>query len=114
MPHGSMLPGGGGRPTPQETYMVTFEVTINGQVACTAGVGEFGHLLATLMWCRQDPAIRPKDMAAEEWDEEEVIVSVNGSDLRPENLGEMLYWLKGHHVSVGDEITIRVLDRPNW
>jgi len=52
--------------------MIAFEVTINGNVISTAGVGEFGFLFTEVMWNKHNPALRPKDMPEKEWVGEEL------------------------------------------
>ncbi len=95
--------------------MIAFEVTINGRVVCTAGVGERGVLFTDLIcstaWAKHDPTLCPKDLPREEWIEEEMRMSVRGVVTHAKDLSERLLWIE-QSLSVGDEIVIRILDDP--
>lgn len=92
--------------------MIVFEVKRNGQLVCTAGVGNSGLLITEVMWDKRNPALRPKGKSKKLWAEEMLDLHTTGYQRLNESVGEHLRW--GHTpVSIGDEIVIRVLDRPD-
>jgi hypothetical protein len=92
--------------------MICFEVRVNGKVCCTAGVGDLGVLSAILTWVKRDPRDCPEGLGDKEWSEEALELSVGGSRNQGERGHEFLDWIKGRRMSVGDEITIGILNVP--
>ena len=92
--------------------MICFEVRVNGKVLCTAGVGDLGVLTAILKWVKREPNECPEDVEITEWSAEELDLSVGGSIGHGKHGHTFLDWIKDHGLSVGDEITIRILDQP--
>jgi hypothetical protein len=107
----------GRKPVPDEagekdgSAMIAFEVTINGKVLCTAGVGEYGFLFAELMWDKRNPTFRPKGRRKKEWNEELLRLRVSGLADIDERIREQLVW-GTKSVSIGDSVVIRVLEQP--
>jgi|GEM_PF-2350975 len=72
--------------------MLAFEITINGKVICTAGAGPNHRVLATILsWTHRDP--------------DRIAFNVGGVPETDQHLG-----FNVPDVSIGDEITIRIID----
>lgn len=91
---------------------IRFQVLINGQPTCVAGVGKFTILHASLSYFKRNPdrydeqkAQAPADWSTtlEEWSQESIGINVRSST---ENVGHL--WLD-RELAIGDEITIRIL-----
>jgi hypothetical protein len=76
--------------------MIGFELKINGNVICSAGVGGLRFLTVALTWMRRK--------------EEEINVSVGGMAFQANGDSEEVRWLN-QSVAPGDEIVIRIVDR---
>jgi hypothetical protein len=81
------------------------EILINGKSAHIIGMEDFGVLSVVVDWIRRDPATKPNDSTAAEWERNAVDLHTGGLDSR-----------RNQHVSwhdcqlkVGDEVTVRVL-----
>jgi hypothetical protein len=92
--------------------MIVFEVQINGQVVCIAGVGDLGVLTAILKWVRREPNNCPEGLDIEEWSAQELDLSIGGTVGHGKHGHQFLDWIRDHRVSVGDEIKIKILDQP--
>jgi hypothetical protein len=93
--------------------MIVFEVQINEQTVCTAGVGDLGVLTAILKWVKREPNNCPDGLAIEEWSAEELDLSIGGSVGHGKHGHEFLDWVRAQRVSLGDEIRIKILDQPD-
>ena len=84
-----------------------FEVSLNGEQLCVAGLGEFGVLSAILSWVKRDPEefspVQHTHTNRESWSAEESIIDVSGL-----SGGDALAWVR-KPVREGDEIVLRVL-----
>ena len=81
--------------------MLAFEVSINGERVCIAGVADPGTMTAMLTWVRRDLA---KCSPGVPLDEEELRFEVGGR-----TASDDLRWLDGT-VTVDDIVEIRVVD----
>lgn len=83
--------------------MLGFEVEINGERSCLAGVAEFGVLTAILSWVRT-----PEMIAKEGAEAKKLELHVGG--LTESNGGQAhVTWLN-KDLLVGDEVRIRIVD----
>lgn len=90
----------------ERTRMKSFEVTINGKKQCTAGVGNKGVLTAILSFVKGTSA---SDEAHQGSESESLDISVGGwANIAP-GISEHLEWLN-QDLSVGDEITIKIIE----
>jgi hypothetical protein len=85
--------------------MIAFEVTLNGNRVCTAGVDDFGVLSTILTWVRRRPELSRDGNTIEE----ELTAEVSALDSRDPIAGEHLKWLS-ERLRVGDSISIRIVD----
>jgi len=79
--------------------MIAFEVYLNGEKLCTAGIGELGVLTAMLNWTHV------RKIGTKEIPPEDLEVSVTGMD---SSTGEFPKWLR-RAVALGDEIRIKII-----
>ena len=87
--------------------MICFEITINGEKICTAGIEqEYGVISSILTWVKRKKA--PAETCSEV-SEEELFLDVGGLITHGNNNHENLKWLK-REIEAGDEITIRVIE----
>lgn len=89
--------------------MIAFEIHVNGQKLCTAGVDQaFGVLNAMLTWTRRDlrqlPETTRQGLAAEE-----LRLTVAGHVSHGRYAHQNLQWA-GREIRPGDEVTIRVVE----
>jgi hypothetical protein len=92
--------------------MISFDVFVNGNRLCRAGVGEHGVLSAITTWARREgpPPEGIDEWTDEEWSDETLELDVGGFyQDSPGGDGKHLRWLK-RKLGVGDVITIQVLD----
>lgn len=92
--------------------MICFEVRVNGKVVCTAGVGDLGVLTAILTWVKREPSDCPEGVEIAEWSEETLDLNIGGSIGHGKHGHAFLDWISHQRMSVGDEITIRILNQP--
>jgi len=86
--------------------MVCFEVFLNEQRVCLAGVGEHGVLSAFLSWHSLAPAERAP---YQEGQGPHLGLTVNGRG--GSQLGESLHWIDDDvPIQVGNEVRIRIID----
>lgn len=92
--------------------MICFEIVINGNKVCTAGVdAEYGVLSSILTWVKRDLRAFPaenKDLIQDE----ELNINVAGHIRHGRNDFENLEWIK-QSLSPGDEINIRIIESPD-
>lgn len=81
--------------------MIAFEVSLNDNIVCTAGVEDFGVLTAIVSRVRR----RPEKSRNGKTIEEELSAEVGGLD----DSGEHLNWLS-RELQVGDCLSIKVID----
>jgi len=91
---------------------VRLELSVNGQIVATSGVGTFGVLTGIVSWVRRNPDAIPEHVESDpevdpkEWCAEELVADLGGLDsVRNESLN----WVNGQPLKIGDEVTIRVL-----
>lgn len=87
--------------------MIAFEVHLNGEKLCTAGLRDLSVLTAILNW-RQRQADDPP-VNAEELGSEDLRLYVGGLLKVAEGSREFLRWLD-LHLKIGDEVTIKIAD----
>lgn len=81
---------------------VRFEVLVNKERRCIAGIDGLGVLTTITKWVMRDPAVSPGN---EGWARQRLLFSVRGHRIPAE---QSVNWVTDD-ISVGDEITIRVL-----
>ena len=87
--------------------MTCFEVSVNGERLCRAGVGEFGVLSAMTSWVRRrDPP--PSDV--EDWREEELVLDVGGLHAGGRGGDDEHRRWPGRPLKLGDVVTIQVIE----
>ena len=87
--------------------MICFEVQINGKILCTAGIGDFGVLMASISWVKRRPERNRNGVSEKEWCAEELTFNVSGLTQNKHG-DEKLRWLD-RSVKPGDEITVRIV-----
>ena len=85
--------------------MIAFEVRVNDEVVCTAGIEDCGVLTSMLTWVRR----RPPESADDEPLEEELTLEVGALDNRAPQPSEHLKWLS-QPLRVGDCVSMRIVD----
>jgi hypothetical protein len=91
-----------------------FEISINGQKVCTAGIEDFGVLSTTITRVKRNPnqadPAKLKNSTLEEFLEELTEVNVTGLDSNDSagEHGKHVSWLR-QPLKAGDEVLIRVL-----
>ena len=95
----------------REYDMICFEIFINGEKICTAGIdSEFGVLTSILTWVKRDlNQFSLKDR--HKMLEEELDFNVGGHISYGKNDYENLDWIK-KSLSPGDEIKIKIIESP--
>ncbi len=89
--------------------MICFDVFINGECICRAGVdADHGVLSSILTWIRRDLDQFPQE-ARDRIDREELSLNVAGHVNRGGKDFEHLEWIK-RPLSPGDDVTIRIVD----
>jgi len=95
----------------QRFASVRLEVSVNGEVRCVGGVGDFGVLSAIVGWVRRHPdRIHPDVRSDSEFDEAEMLkeridVQFGGLDSRTDR---HVHWL-AECLKPGDVVSIRIL-----
>lgn len=87
--------------------MICFQVEVNGQQACAAGIGTVGSLGVHLTW------LKPNPLDATQRGGEQMTLTVSGF-MQAQGQTEWLMsrWLD-QPIKPGDVILIRVVDQPN-
>jgi hypothetical protein len=83
--------------TPEVSTMIAFEVRLNGQRLCTAGHADISVLSALINYLS-----RPQDL----------LLTVRASTKGTQSPSQNLTWLDHSRLSVGDEISIKLVDVP--
>lgn len=83
--------------------MLAFEVSINSEVACVAGLDDYGVITAILSW------VRRRSDAEWKFDHEALEFSVGGLVSDTEDGMEHLDWLN-RGLIVGDVVSLRILE----
>ena len=103
--------------------MIAFDIFLNGEKVCRAGVGsDYGLLTAIFSWTKRDlgrlPAAGQQHIERElrlpaevrsELPAEDLKMVINGQRTRGENGVENLQW-QGRDLRPGDDIHIRIVD----
>ena|ERR1700720_807373 len=84
--------------------MTCFQVEVNGERVCVAGLGEFGVLTATLSWVRNRHQSSTTTEAAAE-----IAFNVGGLTDSESRVDEFVDWVR-KGLSVGDEVRITIVD----
>ena len=81
--------------------MIAFEIHLNGEKLCVAGIGERGVLSQHLTWVGR----KPKPDADKEFEPKKPDLSVGGlvND-------EHVRWIKQRTLGVGDEVVIKIIE----
>ncbi len=84
-----------------------FQIIINGEETCTAGIKDYGVLSAIFSWVLRDPAKydSKKHPSLEKFTAEETSFHIGGML----NNGSHVEWIK-REIKPGDEITIKILE----
>jgi hypothetical protein len=82
--------------------MIAFNVYLNGNKLCTAGVGDDGVVSTDVSWMR-----RTGDRRKPNTPEEHLTIDVGGID---GTAGEYVRWQESRILQVGDEIRIKIID----
>ena len=84
---------------------VRFEVLVDGEQRCIAGIAGLGVLSIIVDWVMRDPRAKPDDYSIEDWSRPKLGLSVGG--LRGPDQ-QAVNWVSEDLVP-GSEVTIRVL-----
>lgn len=84
--------------------MKCFEVTINGQKVCTAGIGDYGVLNSVLSF------VVGKESSDPTTPSQSLELAVFGVSTSTVGVSENLEWLRRRDLMVGDEIVIRIIE----
>ena len=84
--------------------MICFEVLINGERICQAGVGESGVLTSVLTWVG--------NLQRDQSENRSVTLNVGGLAYNENKKSEFVNWAK-ERLNVGDEATIRIVEASN-
>jgi hypothetical protein len=89
--------------------MIAFDIFLNGEKVCRAGVGsDYGLLTAIFSWTKRDLGRLPAEVRSE-LPAEDLKMVINGQRNRGENGVENLQW-QGRDLHPGDDIHIRIVD----
>jgi hypothetical protein len=89
--------------------MIAFEISIDGQKACTAGIGDLGVVSVIASWVRRvsrDPT--SGDVVSDQFDEE-LTLDIGGLAHDPDGADVNATWLD-RSLQVGQCITVTVVD----
>jgi hypothetical protein len=84
-------------PGVEVSTVIAFEVRLNGQLLCTAGRADISVLSAVVNYMYRQPSL---------------FASVGGLTQGTQGPGQHLDWLSNLPLSVGDEVSIRIVDVP--
>ncbi len=84
--------------------MICFKIEVNHEEVCTAGVGEFGVLTASVSWVQNR-----RQTSADVRDTTAVALVVGGLTDNGSVNDQFVDWVR-KRLSVGDEVRIRVID----
>jgi len=91
---------------------IAFEIYLNGEKICTAGVGRFGVLTAILGWVKRSPFVEEEEGSETDINdrEEETYINVSGL-IGNDRIGyESVKWLR-QNLDIGDLVTVKVVDK---
>jgi hypothetical protein len=89
--------------------MISFQISIDGQKICTAGVGDAGVTSVTTTWVRRPSHDPASDDAVSGRFEEELTLDVGGLTHDPDGASVHVSWLR-QPLRVGQQVTIAVVD----
>jgi hypothetical protein len=94
--------------------MICFEVYRNGKLLCTAGLSDFGMLLASVSRMAQHPGTlaRFAEAGCPQPAGEALTLTVSGFIDAGRIGNESLQWAQ-ERLAVGDEVRVRVVERPD-
>jgi hypothetical protein len=96
--------------------MIAFEIAIDGQRKCTAGVGEVGVVSVLATWVGRGPDPKPGQSIAGRF-EEEVTLDVGGLTHDPDGGSVQVKWLQ-QPLKLGQRITLTLVETevadPPW
>lgn len=87
--------------------MIRFEVLVNKERLCVAGVHGMGVLSAVLFWIQRQSLQRAAELSLE--DKDDLILEVAGLENFGHSELEHLKWIR-RSLNPGDEVTIRILN----
>jgi hypothetical protein len=91
--------------------MIAFEIAVDGQKTCTAGVAHEGVTSVIASWVRR-PSLDPTtDEAIPGRFEEELTLDAGGLTRDPDGAAVRLGWLR-HPLKVGQQITLTIVETP--
>jgi hypothetical protein len=85
--------------------MIAFEIFVNGNKICSAGVGDDGVLHSSLTLITRERG----NKQTVEGDAERLIFNVGGAVGSPHNASQHIRW-PDQHLAVGDEVAIRIVE----
>lgn len=89
--------------------MIAFEIEINGNKLCTAGVeSKYGVLSSILSWAKRDISQLPDEVKTKV-PEEELKLTIGGHITHSRDDGENLNW-PGQRLKSGDQIRINIIE----
>lgn len=88
--------------------MIAFEISIDGEKRCTAGVADLGVVTVIAAWVRRRNA-DPTDPAGFGKIEEELTLDVGGLSHDPDGAAVQLRWLR-EAVHAGQRITLTIVE----
>ena len=101
--------GSEGKHETKGTRMIGFEISIDGQKACTAGVGDLGVVSAIASWVRRVSRDPSSGTPIPGQFEEELTFHVGGLAHDADGAGVNVSWLD-QSLNVGQRITLTVVD----
>lgn len=88
--------------------MIAFEVVVNGEKACVAGIDDLGVLTALLTWVHRVPRVDNDNL--DEYPTRELTLDIHGlQSARSNQPDEQLSWLHCD-LTVGDTVTLHIKD----
>jgi len=89
--------------------MIGFEIRIDDQKVCTAGIGDLGALSVIATWVRRAPPNAPSDEEQIDRFEEELTLDVAGLQRDVDGANVNLTWLE-RSLRVGQRLTVTIVD----
>ncbi|MGH9907867.1 MAG: hypothetical protein ACRD8U_20045 [Pyrinomonadaceae bacterium] len=84
--------------------MICFQIDVNNETVCTAGIGEFGVLTATISWVQnRDQTSKNRRQVLG------IALNVGGLTDHASGEDEFMEWIK-KRLSVGDEVRLRIVE----
>jgi hypothetical protein len=88
--------------------VICFQIEINDEKVCTAGIGEFGVLTATLAWVRNRDAANQNAQVTSG-----IALNVGGLTDSGSGQDEFVEWIR-KRLSVGDEVKVTILENVHY